>query len=201
MGSREENRGCIFVVDDDDCFRAFLCSALERADLTPRAFAHGNDALDAAASERPALALLDVNLPAISGYEICRALKARHPDLPVVFVSGERTESFDRVAGLLLGADDYLSKPVAEDELVIRVRGLLARSTRGRPNGGLTPRELEVLRLLAVGQDQAEIAAELVISPNTVGTHIEHILTKLDVHSRAEAVAVAYRSELVGAHA
>ena len=116
MESREENRGCIFVVDDDDRFRAFLCSALERAGLTPRAFADGNDALDAAASDRPALALLDVNLPAISGYEICRALKTRHLDLPVVFVSGERTESFDRVAGLLLGADDYLSKPVAEDE-------------------------------------------------------------------------------------
>lgn len=201
MGAREENRGSILVVDDDDCFRAFLCSALEHAGLTPLAFAKGRDALDAAAVERPALALLDVNLPGLSGYEICRALKERHPDLPVIFVSGERTESFDRVAGLLLGADDYLSKPVSEDELVVRVRRLLERPTASRPSGGLTPRELDVLRLLAAGNDQAEIAAELVISPKTVGTHIEHILAKLNVHSRAEAVAVAYRSELVGSPA
>lgn len=197
MGSYEANQVRILVVDDDDCFRGFLCGALARAGFEPLGFAGGNDALAAADGEAPALALLDVNLPGISGYEVCRALKARHRDLPVVFVSGERTESFDRVAGLLLGADDYLAKPVAEDELVVRVRRLLSRAAVSRPSSGLTPRELDVLRLLAAGQDQAEIAAELVISPRTVGTHIERILAKLHVHSRAEAVAVAYRSELV----
>ena len=63
---------------------------------------------------------------------------------------------------------------------------------------GLTRRELQVLRLLADGQAQAEIASELVISTKTVGTHIEHILSKLDVRSRAQAVALAYREDLLG---
>lgn len=189
----------VLVVDDDECFRTFVCGVLERDGLTPLGFERSHEALLASRRARPALALLDVNLPGISGYELCRSLKQERPELPVVFLSGERTESFDRVAGLLLGADDYLTKSVSEDELLIRVRRLIERSAEARPNGGLTPRELDVLQLLAAGRDQKEIAAELVISPNTVGTHIEHILTKLDVHSRAEAVAVAYRSDLVGA--
>ena len=191
----------VLVVDDDECFRTFVCGVLARDGLSPVGFERSHEALVASRRARPALALLDVNLPGISGYELCRSLKEEQPELPVIFLSGERTESFDRVAGLLLGADDYLTKSVSEDELLIRVRRLIQRSSPTRPNGGLTPRELDVLQLLAAGRDQKEIAAELVISPNTVGTHIEHILTKPDVHSRAEAVAVAYRSDLVGAPA
>ena len=119
--------------------------------------------------------------------------------LPVVFVSGERTESFDRVAGLQLGADDYLSKPFAPDELIARLRRLLPDSElpadeKGRP--ALTPREEEVLKLLASGLAQGEIAKELVISPKTVASHIERILAKLGVNSRAQAVAVAHRTGL-----
>ncbi len=192
------HRANVLVVDDDDGFRAFMCGALSRGGLTPRPFESGDEALLAARSDPPALAVLDVNLPGISGYELCRALKDEHPGLPVVFLSGERTESFDRVAGLLLGADDYLVKPVAEDELVVRLRRLLPPpSARARERFLLTARELDVLGLLAAGRNQQQIATELVISAKTVGTHIEHILGKLGVHSRAEAVAVAYRDELV----
>ena len=138
-------------------------------------------------------------MPGISGYEVCHVLREQYgPSLPVVFVSGERTESFDRVAGLLVGADDYLAKPVAPDELVARVRGLLRRAEEWGPaSARLTQRELEVLRRLAHGQEQSEIAAGLVISPKTVATHIERVLRKLEVHSRAQAVAVAYRDRLV----
>jgi DNA-binding NarL/FixJ family response regulator len=119
--------------------------------------------------------------------------------VPIVFMSGERTESFDRAAGLMLGADDYLMKPFLNEELLARVRGLLRR-TIPSPRflaDNLTARELEVLRLLAGGLTQADIASQLLISGKTVGTHIEHILMKLDVPSRAQAVAVAYRENLV----
>jgi DNA-binding NarL/FixJ family response regulator len=159
----------------------------------------GLAALAAVRAERPAAVILDVNMPRLSGYEVCRSLREEHgPELPVMFVSGERTESFDRVAGLTIGADDYLVKPFAADELLARLRGLLRRA--GRPEAAastLTRRELEVLRLLADGLDQAEIAERLVISPKTVGTHIERILAKLGAHSRAEAVALAYRLRVV----
>jgi DNA-binding NarL/FixJ family response regulator len=114
-------------------------------------------------------------------------------------MSAERTESYDRVAGFLIGADEYLTKPIAPDELVIRIERLLRRSGPVAPPvaAKLTGRELEVLSLLAEGFAAAEIAARLVISPKTVSTHIDRILVKLGVRSRAQAVALAYRRELV----
>jgi DNA-binding NarL/FixJ family response regulator len=114
-----------------------------------------------------------------------------------MFVSGERTESYDRVAGLTIGADDYLAKPFEPDELLARLRGLLRRCGATSFVSPLTRREQEVLSLLADGLDQDEIARRLVISRKTVGSHIERILAKLGAHSRAEAVALAYKLQLV----
>src|SRR5207237_9838768 len=153
-----------------------------------------------ARKEQPLLVLLDVRLPGISGYEVCGWLRDRfHDSVPVIFLSGERTEAFDRAAGLMLGADDYLVKPFSNEELIARVRGLLRRTLPSpHPHGlGLTARELEVLRLLAGGLTQNDIATHLFISTKTVGTHIEHILMKLGVQSRAQAVALAYRDNLI----
>jgi DNA-binding NarL/FixJ family response regulator len=146
--------------------------------------------------------LLDVNLPEMSGYNVCRELRAAYGDrLPIVFLSGYRTEGLDRAAGLLIGGDDYVVKPPDIDELLARVRRLIERS-REQPAApvdgfGLTPRELEVLRLLGSGRRAPEIAAELLISPKTVSSHIQNIFRKLDVHSRAQAVARAYEYGLV----
>ena len=153
----------------------------------------------------PSLVLLDVQLPRVSGYEVCRELRDEYGDaLPIVFVSGERTESLDRVAGLMIGADDYITKPFVPDELLARVRRLLARPAARRPSAlrrsdtyGLTARERQVLSLLAEGATQATIADGLFISSSTVGTHIQRILTKLGVHTRGEAIALAYRAGLV----
>lgn len=188
----------VLVAEDDESYCELLVAVLGAAGFTVRAVSTGAAAVDAAHREPPALAILDVNLPGLSGYEVCRSLREEHgPELPILFLSGERTESFDRVAGLLIGADDYMVKPAAEDELMARVRALACRSPARAPKAGLTPRELDVLRLLAEGKRQAEIARTLVISPKTVGTHIEHILAKLGVHSRTEAVAIAYRRDFV----
>jgi DNA-binding NarL/FixJ family response regulator len=150
--------------------------------------------------EQPLLVLVDIRLPGLSGYEVCRWVRERfHDTVPIIFMSAERRESFDRAGGLMLGADDYVTKPFSTEDLLARVRGLVRR-TIPSPRllaENLTPRELEVLRLLAGGLTQADIADELLISGKTVGTHIEHILMKLDVPSRSQAVAVAYRENLV----
>jgi len=144
--------------------------------------------------------LLDGILPGGTGYEICRELKDEHgADLPVVFVTGERTESADKAAGFLVDGDDYLVKPVDPDELIARVRRLTTQAEPPSIRAGtqleeLTPRESEVLRLLAEGLTAAQIAAKLVISPKTAATHVQRILAKLGVHSRTQAVALAYES-------
>ena len=162
--------------------------------------ANGEGALETAGSEHLTLVVLDVCLPGISGYEVCHELKAEFGEkLPIILMSGQRIESLDRVAGLLVGADDYLVKPFAPDELLIRVRKLIRRAAPivAAATPRLTTRELEVLRLLADGLGQAEIAKRLFISTKTVATHIDHILSKLGVRSRAQAVALAFRDQLV----
>jgi DNA-binding NarL/FixJ family response regulator len=189
------------IAEDDRPMAALIADTLGRDGWRTHVAEDGAVAVELARRVRPTLAVLDVNLPRLSGYEVCRLLREELPaETIVVFLSGNRTETYDRVAGLLLGADEYMTKPFAPDELLARVRGLVSRID---PDGArqarrlLTPRELEVLHLLAQGLKQAEIAARLVISPKTVGGHVEHILGKLGAHSRAEAVAVAYQQNLV----
>lgn len=199
MGGRTTDRA-ILVADADEGFRREMEEALTAAGFAVLQADTGESALAAGLEDGTALALLEVRLPGISGYEVCRRLREEHGNrVPIVFVSGDRVESSDRVAGLIVGADDYLVKPVARDEIVARVRRLLERAPEptAAPRPSLTPREREVLRLLATGLAPAQIGAELSISPKTVATHVEHIYAKLGVHTRAQAVARAFRLALV----
>ena len=198
----------ILVVDDDESFRAYVREVLERAGFRVGEAGDGEQALAAVHAELPNLVVLDVLLPGVSGYEVLRRLQETvATDLPVILVSGSRTDKEDVVSALLLGADDYVVKPFDPDELLARIRLRLGRrfDTRrgaaaapGSTLAGLTARELEVLELLTEGMTQSEIAVLLVLSPRTVGTHIQHILSKLEVRSRAQAVALALRSRLGG---
>jgi DNA-binding NarL/FixJ family response regulator len=192
----------ILIVDDDRQSRLLISRVLKRAGYSTYIAQTGEEALAAAKLERPALVIVEALLPGVSGYEVCRELKDEFGEaLPIVFVSGNRTEPGDRVAGLLVGGDDYLVKPFDPYELLARVRRLLSAAlVRGGTAYKLTQRELEVLSLLVGALSQSEIAEKLFITPKTVGKHIEHILAKLGVHSRAQAVAVAVRDELIEAH-
>jgi DNA-binding NarL/FixJ family response regulator len=188
----------ILVVDSDPDATAYVSQLLTDAGFDSRHATSGEEALASVRRNPPQLILLEVRLPGISGYEVLRELRNEFgEELPVMFLSAERAEATDRIAGLLLGADDYLAKPFAPDELTARVRRLLVRSnptTVRSDEPKLTRRETDVLRLLARGLNQTEIAQELVISSKTVATHIQNILSKLGVHSRAQAVAAAHRS-------
>jgi DNA-binding NarL/FixJ family response regulator len=199
--------GPIFVVDDDTAIRRLLAKLLDQAGYTTREFATALTAVDGMREERPELAIVEVCLPDMTGYEVCRQLRDLFGDaLPVIFVSADRVESIDRVAGLLVGGDDYIVKPFAPDELLARVRALIRRATPPSPplptvGSDLTKRELEVLRLLVEGLEQSEIAERLVISPKTASTHTQNIFRKLGVRNRAQAVAAAYQLDLVVAPA
>jgi DNA-binding NarL/FixJ family response regulator len=195
----------ILIVDDDADFRSLVSTIVGRAGLRSVEVASGEEAIAAAKAELPGLVVLDICLPDINGYEVCRELRDEFgEELPIVFVSGERTDPLDRSAGMLVGGDDYIVKPFDPDELLARVRRLVERSrTNGnghskaeRPSD-LTKRELETLRLLAAGKQSREIAAELMISEKTVSSHLQHVLMKLHVNSRAQAVAVAFREGLI----
>ncbi len=192
----------ILIVDDDRQSRLLISRVLKRAGYSTYVAETGEEALAAAKSERPALVIVEALLPGVSGYEVCHELKDEFGEtLPIVFVSRNRTEPGDRVAGLLVGGNDYLVKPLDPNELLARVRRLLSAALAGgRTARKLTQRELDVLSLLVDGLNQSEMAEKLYISPKTVGKHIEHILAKLGVHSRAQAVAVAVREGLIEAH-
>jgi DNA-binding NarL/FixJ family response regulator len=204
------NQRCdVVIVDDDAALLGFMSDALDQAGYATSSFATAEEARRAIEERRPAVLLSDVRLPGVSGYELCRAMKDEYGDeIAVVLVSGERTEPFDRAAGILLGADDYLVKPIDPGELVARVWRLAGRPSGRRSErdrlatndkfAALTDREREVLILLANGSIQKDIAETLCISPKTVATHIHRILTKLEVRSRTQAVALALRNDLNG---
>ena len=193
------NCGPVVIADEDGTARRELAQLFEAAGFEVVQVGSGEEVLRAVEEATPCVVLLEIPLGSLSGYEVCRTLREEASGIPVVFVSGSRTESYDRVAGLLVGADDYVVKPYAPDELLTRVRALVRRSQPlALPvTGKLTKRELEVLRLLADGLRQDEIAERLFISRKTVGTHVANILRKLGVHSQIQAVALAYREELL----
>jgi two-component system phosphate regulon response regulator PhoB len=118
----------ILVVDDERDAREILRERLALAGFQPLLAAGGAEALALAQSEQPALVVLDLMLPGQDGFEICRALR-RQPAtaaIPVIFLSA-RTDEVDRVIGLELGAEDYVTKPFSPRELILRIRRTLAR--------------------------------------------------------------------------
>jgi DNA-binding NarL/FixJ family response regulator len=182
--------------------------------------ADGHDVLRLARELHPDLVLMDVRMPGLDGLEATRLLLARDGAPPKVLVL--TTFDLDEYVyeAVRAGAGGFLLKSAPPRELVhgIRtvmagdallapeiVRRLLERFAARPPaaNGtpaelaGLSPRELEVLRLLADGRSNAEIAAALVVSEATVKTHVTHILAKLRLRDRLQAVALAYRSGLM----
>jgi DNA-binding NarL/FixJ family response regulator len=192
--------GAILIADGDVSMREELALLFESMGFRTARASNGREALEVLQTTTPAAAILEPSLDGITGYELCRLLRDRYGrSLPIIFVSASRTESYDRVGGLLLGGDDYVSKPFAPDELVARVRRLIDRAGADSRTiaSRLTKRELEVLGLLADGLTQADIASKLVISEKTVGSHIERILSKLGVRSRTQAVALALREDMV----
>jgi DNA-binding NarL/FixJ family response regulator len=190
----------VVVVIPDARLRRQTTRLFERAGYPTSDAATGEAALAVTRNQSAALIVLDLDLPDMSGYEVCHELREDLGNGPIIVLLSESpTEPADRIAGLLIGADEYLEKPFDPDELLARSRRMLSRSlplpaTHDTP---LTGRETQVLQLLAEGSAQDAIAKELFISPKTVATHIQRIITKLGVHSRTEAVALAFRDGLI----
>ena len=126
----------ILVVEDDRDIAELVGRYLEKAGFAVELLASGRDAIAALAARPPDVLVLDLMLPGADGIEICRAARSneRTANIPIIMVTAKAEES-DRIAGLEIGADDYLAKPFSPNELVARVRALLRRVTRQQPKG------------------------------------------------------------------
>jgi len=140
----------ILVVDDDQHIREVICVALRKAGMVALEARDGKEALARFAGEQPELIVLDVGMPELDGLEVCRQIR-KTSNVPILFLSA-RDEEIDRVLGLEMGGDDYVTKPFSPRELVARVNGILRRAAsrdtdRGTENllvrGGLTLEPLQ----------------------------------------------------------
>ena len=209
----------VLLVDDQAMIRAGLRMVLEsEPDIAVVAEAsNGAEAVAVGKRERPDVVLMDVRMPEMDGIEATRRLLEVAPDIKVIVVTTFDID--DYVYGALrAGASGFLLKDAPPDDLIDAIRivaggdALIAPSItkrliaefaerrEERPVQGLdelTDRETEVLALIARGLSNAEIAEELFVSETTVKTHVSHILTKLDLRDRVQAVVAAYEAGLV----
>lgn len=204
----------ILIVEDTIELAEALQNSLEREGYSVAIATRAAQAGALAASHRPDLVVLDLGLPDRDGYSVLEQLRSRGDDAPVLILSARRDEA-DKLQGFRLGADDYVTKPFGAMELLARIAALLRRHerTRGgageapsapatapaalpdealRERFGLTPRQIDVARLIGEGLTNAEIAEKLGLSFFTVRAHTEQVLAKLGVPSRAGVGALLY---------
>jgi two-component system OmpR family response regulator len=140
----DQPRGRILVVDDEQSITELLATALRYMGYRVTTARTGAAALQMAASDAPDLVVLDVMLPDIDGFEVCRRLRADGDFVPVIFLTAREAED-DRVTGFVRGGDDYVTKPFSLEELTLRIGALLRRTrTDARPVNRLRYRDLEM---------------------------------------------------------
>ncbi|CAN5573433.1 two-component system response regulator NarL [soil metagenome] len=205
----------VMLVDDHALVRSAVRQAIDAPDVELVAeAATAEDAFALALAVRPDVLLLDIDLPGMNGIQMLEELAPRLPETRVVMLTVSDSER-DMIEALARGAAGYLTKDLSPEALLRAIRGTqrgelamsrrfaaramrhfveAARRARGGSGviEGLSPRENDVLRMLAEGLTDREIAAALVISPRTVETHVSNVLHKLNVRKRAEA-AQRYR--------
>lgn len=205
----------ILLIDDHTLFRAGLCDLLTRRKIeVVAAVGSGSEGLQVAEKEDLDIVLLDMRMPQMDGISVLKKLKDEHPDLPVAMLTTSSDEN-DLVGALRNGAQGYLLKDMEPDDLVVALRDIisgktvvapdlapvLASAVQGEnqnkeekkedPFAVLTPREFEILTLLAEGQSNKVIARNLGISDGTVKLHVKAILRKLNISSRITAAVMA----------
>lgn len=210
-------RPSVFIVDDHAFFRAGLRSLLvEHGFPVVGEAASGEAALSLIERRQPDIVVMDLSMPGIAGVETTRELTRRLPEIVVLVVTVSAAEA-DVLDALEAGASGYLLKDSGAEEIVRaieaamegdtplspRVAGLIVHRARGRAGGlevtsaDLSEREVEVLRLLADGLDNNEIALRLYLSPTTVKRHVSGIFSKLGVSNRVQAAIWAARTGVI----
>jgi two-component system nitrate/nitrite response regulator NarL len=203
----------VILIDDHTLFREGLQRLLMRHEIdVVSSVSNGEEGLKAIEAHDPDIVLLDLRMPNISGIEVLKNIKKIKKAMPVVMLTTSDDEK-DLIEALRNGAGSYLLKDMEPDDLVVALKDVLKGETIVAPNlvqilakfhqgddteinisnliGTLTPRENEILELLADGQSNKLIAKNLGISDGTVKLHVKSILRKLEIHSRVEAAVIA----------
>jgi two-component system, LuxR family, response regulator FixJ len=192
--------GEIFIVDDDPMVRDMLSTLFTLEGYHVESFAEGNSFLAAARARQPACILLDVNMPGRSGIDILKELHARGYPVPIFMISGQADVPL-AVSAIKSGAVDFIEKPFNIEAVLGQVREALASFVQHRDETGvflnpfpsyhaLTPREREVLALIASGASNKEVGRRLKISPRTVEVHRARIMKKIGAKNAADLVRI-----------
>lgn len=212
----------ILLVDDDPRLRDLVGLSLERAGYDVNSAADGQQALTSALCDAPDLIVLDVGLPEMDGFEVCRRIR-NHSDVPIVFLTA-RDDEIDRVLGLELGADDYVVKPFSPRELAARIKAILKRSGQTvsqnalqhgaisldcsahtcRANGGqiaLTATEFRLLECLLKHPAQIRTRPQIIdvvwgahsqVSDRTLDSHLRNLRQKLAAAGCGDAIETVH---------
>ena len=203
----------VIIIDDHTLFREGLQRLLTRHEIDViTSVSNGADGLKAITDNEVDIILLDLRMPDVSGIEVLKNIREIKKSLPVVMLTTSDDEK-DLIEALRNGASGYLLKDMEPDDLVVALKDVLKGETIVAPNlvqilatfhqgddseinisnliSTLTPRESEILELLAEGQSNKLIAKNLGISDGTVKLHVKSILRKLEIHSRVEAAVIA----------
>lgn len=202
----------VLIVEDQRIVREGIVALLEdeeQIEIVGEA-ANGREAIAMYASLRPDVVLMDLQMPEIDGPEATRQIRAADPQARVLVLTTYATDEFIFTA-LKAGASGYLLKDTSADQLVAAIKAVQRGETQlspqiasrlvhgisqGRPEP-LSSREIEVLRLVADGQNNTMIAEALSITPRTVKAHVQNILAKLGANNRAEAVRLALQQGII----
>lgn len=210
----------VLLIDDHTLFRVGLQGLLEHRGIEIiAAVGDGEEGVRIAQEQNPDIILLDMRMPGTDGLGVLRRLRQIGLEMPIVMLTTSSNEQ-DLVESLRSGAQGYLTKDIEPDELVVALRDIVAGKTvvakdlmpvlakvvqgestqepEPSPFSELTPRESEILSLLAEGQSNKAIARNLGISDGTVKLHVKAILRKLGVHSRVEAAVIAVEHGMRG---
>lgn len=203
----------VMVVDDHDMVRRGLAAYFKtHPDLILVGEASdGLEALEVCQSQQPDVVLMDLIMPGMGGIEATRRIREKYPDTQVIALTSYQDKDLVQKA-IRVGAISYLLKNVTGDDLADAVRSanaglgtlspevtrdFIMSAQQAQLGDDLTPREREVLALMVEGMTNPEIAKRLSISRATASAHVSHILSKLGVSNRAEAIVLAVRNKIV----
>lgn len=192
----------ILLVDDDQQYTNFIKSSLIKRNFSVVHLKSGRQALDAIRKYHPDLIILEIKVPEINGFDLCKIIrkKEKYNRTPIIFLSNINSNRA-MMTGFELGADDYLTKPINKEELIARILVLLRRSKEvdyhTNHKESLSFQETRILQLMEKGYSNKEIAQKLSLTEGTIKVYNHVIYQKLQVKNRTQAIVRAMKEGII----